>query len=403
MTRKNKVALLCSSIVLSAGLVSPVYADSPGKNPGTPENQQYSISGFIDHEELSNRLAQIENNSQGTVDVEVAGYSNQGREIYKATVGTGDKVILIQSEIHGNEKTGTAALLKILQNLGSNRSPEVREIREEVTLVAMPMMNPDATELNRRGNDLSWSEVVEEFPQLQRAEPSWNYYTYTNEYYDYASNPGFDVNRDFNPNLNYTPEPEDFPANSAEPGWYITPEAQTVRDVYKNLSEQYGKVDVFVDLHHQGQYLIEGTDDKVTLSISGQFVPDPDSDEGAEYSEYADSYNEEFSKQLNVAAYNALQQRGNSPFDHISLYPQNMDLPGTALGAFALNGSGTVLFEVTGQTQSYGQKKKGQLVKAVETGVYGIINGVSSGNVYEIDAEKYHDIPLTDRDQDYGF
>ncbi|MBM7552103.1 M14 family zinc carboxypeptidase [Thalassobacillus pellis] len=401
MSKKKKVAMFCSSLVLTAGLVTPVYADSSGTNPGTPVNQNYSISGFISHEELSNKLTQIENSSQGVVDVEVAGYSNQGREIYTARVGTGDKVLLLQSEIHGNEKTGTAALLNILQDLGSN-SPEMKKLREEVTIVAMPMVNPDATELNRRGNDMSWSEVVEDFPQLSEAEPSWNYYTYTNKYWDYASNPGFDMNRDFNPDLDYVPQAEDFPGNSSLPGWYITPEAQTVRDVYKGLMEEFGKVDVFVDLHHQGVYNIKGSGEPVTLSISAEFVPHPESEAGEKYSEYADTYNEEFSKQLNVAAYEALQQRGNSPFGNISLYPQNLDLPGTALGSFALNGSGAVLFEVTGQTQSYGQKKKGQLVKAVELGVYGIINGVATGDVYEIDADRYDDIPLTDRDQDYG-
>ncbi len=395
MNRKKKVTLLCSTLLLTSGFASPTMA-APNAKPVQAQSQEYAISGFISHAELSKKLQQIDKSSQGQVNVEVAGYSNQGREIYKATVGSGDKVILVQSEIHGNEKTGTAALLNLLQKLGSN-SPEAKKIRNEVTIVAMPMVNPDATELNRRGNDMSWSEVVEDFPQLASASPSWNYYTYTNQYWDYASNPGFDVNRDFNPNLNYVPQPEDFPNNSSNPGWYITPEAQTVRDVYKGLLSEYGKVDVFVDLHHQGEYFVEGTDDKVTLSISGDFVPDPESEEGSKYSDYADTYDSDFSKQLNVAAYNALQERGNSPFDHISLYPQNLDLPGTALGSFALNGSGAVLFEVTGQTQSYGQKEKGRLIKAVEIGLNGIIDSVVSEDVYEIDPEDYDSIPLTER------
>ncbi|MDQ7864523.1 M14 family zinc carboxypeptidase [Peribacillus frigoritolerans] len=63
---------------------------------------------------------------------------------------TGDKVVLIQSEIHGNEKTGTDAILNILKFLGTN-SPEAEKIRKEITLVALPKMNPDAAELNRRG------------------------------------------------------------------------------------------------------------------------------------------------------------------------------------------------------------------------------------------------------------
>ena len=353
--------------------------------------------GFISHGELKKKLAQIEKTSKGEVSVDVAGYSNHGREIYTARVGNGDKVVFIESEIHGNEKVGTLALVNLLQQLGSNNSPEIKRLKEELTIVVMPMVNPDATELFRRGNEMTWNEVIEQFPQLQNAMPSWNYYTYKNQYWDYQSNPGFDVNRDFNPNLDYVPSPEDFPGSSNLPGWYITPESQTIRDVYKSLQSEFGTVDVFIDLHHQGEYVIEGTDDPVTLSLSGVFVPHPDSPEGSKYREYADKYNLDFSKQLNVAAYDALQKMGNSPFGNVSLYPQNQDLPGTALGSFALNGSGTVLYEITGQTQSYGQKKMGQLTKAVETSLMGLMSSVATGEVYELNPEDYHKIPNTER------
>ncbi|AXI08269.1 peptidase M14 [Oceanobacillus zhaokaii] len=396
MKRRRKIALLGGAFILGTGILTPIV-DSSVVSADPLDIRKPSISGFISHDELTRTLNQIEQTSNGNVVVDVAGYSNHGREIYKATIGSGDKVVLIQSEIHGNEKVGTKALLNIIKEIGKNNSPEMRQLREELTIVAMPMVNPDATELNRRGNEMTWEEVVEQFPQLEGVAPSWNYYTYINQYWDYKSNPGFDVNRDFNPDLDYVPQPKDFPNNSSAPGWFITPESQTIRDVYKDLQDQFGTVDVFVDLHHQGEYVIDGTDDPVTLSLSGVFVPHPSTSEGEKYREYADVYNVDLSKQLNVAAYDALQQMGNSPFGNISLYPQDLDLPGTALGSFALNGSGAVLFEITGQTQSYGQKKLGQLTKAVETGVYGILNSVATDEVYELDVEDYDDIPLTDR------
>ncbi|RLL47039.1 peptidase M14 [Oceanobacillus piezotolerans] len=396
MKKRSKIALLSGAILLSAGLVTPAL-NSTVVSANPSEVKKPSISGFINHDELKRKMEQLEQTSNGNVEVNIVGYSNHGREIYKATIGSGDKVVFIQSEIHGNEKVGTKALLNMIEEIGKSNSPELRQLREELTIVAMPMVNPDATELNRRGNEMTWDEVVEQFPQLAGSQPSWNYYTYINQYWDYASNPGFDVNRDFNPDLNYVPQPDDFPNRSSEPGWFITPEAQTIRDVYKDLQNQFGKVDVFVDLHHQGEYVIEGTDDPVTLSLSGVFVPDPNTPEGEKYRDYADTYNGEFSKQLNISAYQALQQMGNSPFGNISLYPQNLDLPGTALGSFALNGSGAVLFEITGQTQSYGQKKLGQLTKAVKTGLYGILNSVATDEIYELDAEDYDSIPLTER------
>ena len=70
---------------------------APNDKPVQAQSQEYAISGFISHAELSKKLQQIDRNSQGQVNVEVAGYSNQGREIYKATVGSGEKVILVQS------------------------------------------------------------------------------------------------------------------------------------------------------------------------------------------------------------------------------------------------------------------------------------------------------------------
>ncbi|MDM5211985.1 M14 family zinc carboxypeptidase [Peribacillus sp. NJ4] len=393
--KNRKIVSTLGVFVLSASIAAPTLA-AKETSPGTPSQQTYSVSGFTDHAELGKKLEQIASDSQGKVKVDVAGYSNRNREIYKASVGTGEKVVLIQSEIHGNEKTGTEAILNILKFLGTN-SPEAEKIRKEITLVALPKINPDAAELNRRGNDMTWAEVVEQFPQLAGAKPSWNYYTYKDESFDYESKPGFDVNRDFNPDLNYNPQAKDFPGKSSTPGWFITPESQASRDVYKSLIKQYGKVEIFVDLHHQAPYYeIDGTDDLVTYSISGQFVPDPRTPSGQAYAKYAKNYNYDFSRQLNVAVYNAMKQQGNSPFGNISLYPQNQNLPGTALGAFALNGSGTVLFEVRGQTQSFGQKKKGMLTKAVESGLYGIIDGVTDGSVYKINPEQYESIPLTE-------
>lgn len=391
---KKKWVSTFGILSLCTCLTLPVYAAEKVSEPETHHHDN-AITGFVNYSELQKTLRQIEAKSKGLVQVEVAGKSHNGLNIYTATVGTGDKVILVQSEIHGNEKTGTVALLNLLQNLSTN-SKQAQEIREELTLVFMPMMNPDASEADKRRNSMTWDEVLDKFPQLTGATPSWNYLDRgISQSYNYGENPGFDVNRDFNPNLNYVPEAQDFPGTSNTPGWFITPESQTARDVYKSLKDEYGNVDVFVDLHHQGMYYVEGTADEVTLSLSAQFVPDPNTSEGAKYAEYAENYRYDYSRQLNVAAYDELQSYGNSKFTNISLYSQGLDLPGTALGSYALNGSGTVLFEVRGQTQMMGHKEKGQLVKSVERGLTGIIEAVADGSVETLNPEDYDNIPLT--------
>ena len=95
----------------------------------------------------------------------------------------------------------------------------------------------------------------------------------------------------------------------------------------------------------------------------------------------------------NVAVYDALQGQGQSAFGDLTLYPQDTNLPGTALGSFALRGSATVLFETSSNTQSDGQKRNGFLSKQVEIGLKGLITAVADGSIASLDPEAYEEIP----------
>ncbi len=382
----------------SAVLDRPASTDSAfvAATPTCSETPRELPTGeFTDHDELGAELARIERVSAGVVDVEQAGRSNRGREIWTARVGTGPKVVLITSEIHGNEKVGTEALVDLLDWVGTSTSRKATQWREELTIVVVPKMNPDGAELDRRGNDQTWSEVQARHPQLRDSEPSWNYYDTPRTGDDYAAAPGFDTNRDYNPDLGYVPQPEDFPGTSADYGWFITPEASVVRDVYRGLTAEFGEVDTYVDLHHQGACYVMPDDPEefVTLSISGQFVADPATK--PEYAEYAERYDLDYSKKLNVAVNQALQAKAAQRplFGNITLYPQDIDLPGTGLGSFALNGSGAVLFEVRGQTQTLGQQYRAVLTRAVYIGLDGMLSSIATGQVDRLDPADYDAIP----------
>ncbi|MEU6021416.1 M14 family zinc carboxypeptidase [Micromonospora sp. NPDC047134] len=361
---------------MAVSITAPAAAQPLESHCGN-ETGGKSVQGFISHEELRRSLQQIEHTSKGKVQVDVAGYSNQGREIWTARVGEGDTVVLVQSQIHGNEMHGTAAVLDALRTLGNN-SKRSEEIRKAVTIVAIPKLNPDGSEADIRQNQRTWSDVVADFPQLADARTAWNYNTRVG---------GFDVNRDFNPNLDYVPQAAHFPGNSASTGWYITPEAQTSRDVYRALEQEFGTVDIFADLHNQAAcYTGEGMDDYTTLSISGRFISNP-----AQHGNWP-KFDYDAARRVNVAVYDALQS-GNSPQSKVTLYPQNTNLPGTALGSFALRGSASILFETRGQTQSWGQKQHGMLTKQVEDGLFGIFNSITDGTLDTIDPERYELIP----------
>lgn len=403
MHRFRAIAL-ASVVVGTAFVPSTVVAPQTmaAPPPCSEEPRENPISEFTSYDELLVELDRIERVSTGRVSVEEVGSSNRGRGMMLARVGTGPKVVFITAEIHGNEKTGPDALLDVLDYLGTSDSSAAQRVRDQLTVVAMPKINPDAAALDRRGNDMTWQEVQSRFPQLAASPPPWNYITGQRQGDDYSQRPGFDVNRDYHPDLEYQPQPQDFPGSSDQPGWFISPETQTVRDVYKELRAEFGAVDTYVDLHHQGAcYTVPGTDRFVTMSLSGKFVADPRTPEGSAFTDFADTYRPEYSKQLNVAAYNALQSAAEQKpeFGNITLYPQDINLPGTGLGTFQLNGSGAVLFEVRGQTQTLGEQHREMLTQTVYIGLEGILSSIASGEVTQLDPAAYERIPPTDRGQ----
>ncbi len=79
------------------------------------------------------------------------GESENGLDIYKYTFGTGPIKIMAWSQMHGNEATGTLALLEFLE-LISDPYTNLEKVWEELTFVCLPMINPDGAEKFSRRN-----------------------------------------------------------------------------------------------------------------------------------------------------------------------------------------------------------------------------------------------------------
>jgi zinc carboxypeptidase/PA domain-containing protein len=531
-----------SSIVVTAGVVlavlappvaAPVQAQSSEANCDDLDDP--SDSGWTSHAQLGEKLARIEATSQGRVEVDVIGHSHRGREIYAARVGTGDRVLLVTSEIHGNEKTGTEALLQLLRTLGSSGTPQAQAIREGVTIVAVPKFNPDGAELNRRQNDFPWTDVMAKFGLA--ATPRAFYYS--------NGAAGFDVNRDFNADLTYEPQQADLPGAEELPGFYLTNEARALRALYIDLRAEFGEVDAYVDLHHRDgcDQINEARPNLVTIdapssaagtyeAAGASFGPDPtrqglDGDialvndgstnptEGCsaligfpagaialvdrgptcsfvqkvrnaqaagavavivandrvglptnlngnapdvtipavhvaqdvgdaikaglpatgqiaeDLGQYATAaldfpplgsdvdgnpryadwplLDQDKSRRYALAAALGMKEHAGkenadpSPFfggvvryihQQISDgYTFDRDFAGQARSAFALNGTGTVLFEIRGQSDAWGQKQMGQLTQIVEAGVLGIAERMADGSIDTLDGDLFYELP----------
>jgi len=150
--RRTLTALATAGLV-AVGLSSATVATAdPTHNPGGPciqSDQNVSLSSVAGYDDVVQALDRIEQTSNGLVTVASAGQSGEGRELLYATVGTGPTTFWLQARIHGNELHSTEAALQILDLLDSG-NPTAQVIRENLTVVVIPMYNPDGAEANIR-------------------------------------------------------------------------------------------------------------------------------------------------------------------------------------------------------------------------------------------------------------
>lgn len=384
------VAMVLATPALGVLSASAAPVPTPAAPPCITETRNNPISQFTSYTELERELQRLQQVSAGRLTVEEVGKSNRGRSIWAATVGTGDKVFLSIAEIHGNEKVGPDATLRVLEWLATSNSRQAQIIRSEVTLVAVPKMNPDGAELDRRGNDRTWAEVVAQFPQLAGSQPAWNYIQRVQQGDDYTNRPGFDLNRDFHPDLNYVPRAQDFPGSSEGFGFFINPESQVLRDLYLDLRAEHGDVHTFLDIHHQGACVArDDTNELIDVAVDYPPLPDVEFEPGGKYAQLQNR--QDFSRQLAISAFDGIEREGylGVRYGHA---PER-DIPGQARSAFALNGTGTVLFEIRGQTQNLGARGRERFTRATVAGFQGMLIDLATGAVNRIDPGSYDTLP----------
>ncbi|WP_194841249.1 M14 family zinc carboxypeptidase [Salinibacillus xinjiangensis] len=424
MKKLSKV-ILPTTFALAVTMSSSISAD-PQSTPNGPyieDDQNISLSSFMSNGELYEKLHHLESVSNGKMKLEIAGYSNespdgyttddeQGFPLYVAKFGDNDpdkKKVLITSQIHGNEQVGTKAAVDVIQKLASSSGKEVKEILDEVSIWIMPRINPEGADnfyedswYPTRYTHQTWNP--EEIGLAADTEAPWYY---NEDGSERAQNndgrvvygiPGYDENRDYNPNMDFAIEDADKEEvaerlnsrstnNSNYGGYYVTAEARTVTSVFKEFQP-----DVYVDLHHRGFNTLSDEDNRsvplqVAAVVATQEYVDPFTGQTYEVDEDV----QKLAKQVNALTALSLQ-KGNSHFGAVQKYP-DVNLPGTALGTFALNDAAIMLMEIKGQSQTLGQKQNGMLKETVTKPLFEVFKGLADGSIHEVDTQVYDDIP----------
>jgi len=329
--RKHGVAILLS-LVLSIGFGLPAVGGQAPIIPGGPfinPNQEVSTASVLTFEEIEDILFDLEARSKGQLTVQTVGYSALGWPLYVARIGHGETRMWIQGRIHGGERYGAEASLAILSDLLSNG----KDYLDAITFLIIPCYNPDGSNLDQRGNGN-----------------------------------GVDLNRDWW---------RDSVANS-----YTQPESQAFFSTWLDFKPHYA-----IDLHWQGTYFVEDTNEMTVMSIG---IPVAGS--------RLDPAIWDAVRQMAVVGYEEVNAHGYST---PTRYPL-IDIPNSAEGSMLLGGPGpdgnlvdwqtaAMFFEERGNV---GQKSRGYRIKQFVVAVTAIIDAIASDELADVDPELWNEIPF---------
>jgi hypothetical protein len=385
------ILCLCVALFSSTALAQP---QSIPNGPWVQPEQTVRLEAFMTIEELGKQLKQIEARSKGRMKLEIAGYSNLGHPIYVAKFGEPNKNkdgIFIQSAIHGDEEAHVVSCVELIKTLATSGNKDVLAMLDKLTVWVVPMLNPDGIMFEVDGN--RWPQRL----NVQAWDPAaWGLTadTLSPHYHNQRFGiPGYDLNRDYHPNLNFVLNPDtnhkptsEYRGASSHAGFMVCPETRASVKLFNEL-----KPKLFIDLHHQYPTYAQSPDDNGmnSLQILGVVMS------RGEYTDLdgnlykLDPEVEKLSKQVNSLVYQKLTSKGNSHQTNITKY-RSVNLPGTALGTFTLNGAAIMLYELRGGSiYDTGQKANGMFIKLVYNGLYETLNAFVTGEVYEIDPAFY--------------
>lgn len=126
-----------------------------------------SIKGrYLDYQTIVDAIADLVDSSS----ISIIGTSVRGLDIPMIRIGTGEKRILMWSQMHGNESTTTKAVLDLLSFFNTT-STAAKALLEGATLYIIPVLNPDGAndytrfnanevDLNRDAQDRTQPESI---------------------------------------------------------------------------------------------------------------------------------------------------------------------------------------------------------------------------------------------------
>ncbi|RXT03718.1 S-layer homology domain-containing protein [Ammoniphilus sp. CFH 90114] len=369
---KKLLALSLTAVLLSSPVGGNIYAAPTETNQQLhPITKQpiYELSS-MDYQGMIKTLEEFEEKSNGKLEVftlSERGYqhskSQQGRELYVAKIGNGDKKIWIQGRIHGDEPYGLESQIEILERLIEQKDEKYKTLMNELTMYFIPMYNPDGSEMNNRRTFLFDPKTGE--PVLDEK----------------GEQKSVDMNRDWAENM------------------FLASDSIAFYEFWADI-----KPDFAFDIHHQGLKTLYGTEDKqVTMSLGISLAPGGPTLPGVQDGKY-----DEVTRQALVHVYDELLKYDQFVVDRYTVGngTQEIDIKGGVVSGMmlglnykGLNPDGhsnpAIFIETSGNTRQ-GDMPEDQREDLILQNVVALdtfLTGIASGDIYKEDASRWSEIP----------
>jgi hypothetical protein len=151
-------ALLVSALLAAVPSSTQATAEVPGPQALTKlwtqvHSKELPLPPLVRHAHVEKYLKGLREKAPDLFQLEAVGHSVEGRALYHVSLGTGARHVLLWSQMHGDESTATTALLDFLEYVRTHREePWVARMLSELTLHAVPLLNPDGAERFQRRN-----------------------------------------------------------------------------------------------------------------------------------------------------------------------------------------------------------------------------------------------------------
>ncbi|WP_079977507.1 M14 family zinc carboxypeptidase [Halococcus sediminicola] len=381
----------------------------------------YDPNAYLTNAQLTRRLKLL-NQESDLITLQQIGQSAELNDpLWEVNIGEGKTNVHLITQIHGDEPAGTEAVLQMLQHLSVSASDEIERILENISLTIVPRVNPDGAMF---GQDVDGDGEKERITRRTNTQPWSSSDSLHEPYYHYtpsdASN-GYDLNRDFNIRPDFEPNSDSKAEwwEEDEDLWQLNLpyEGHTLSASGLRLSPEVAAVtksflradpDFAITHHHQGIPAVPDTEppEPSIMSVMAPFGPAfkkqaPGYEASKPIADYVNPFLDEStsrrSLRLNLLVAERLANTTGpwEVFDSVTRYGYST-LWGSYLDTLCpqTNAAG-ILYEVSGNSSSYGSRAYGLKVEASRIGFLESLALIASDpTLSAVNAENYFDIPL---------